>query len=77
MSYEIKKAPADYLIKKGTNRFPLSQMDVGDMFEAEAKESSLIYHHVKIMKRDDKQKLPWTFTIKNLPNYKIAVIRLS
>ncbi len=77
MSYEIKKAPKEYLQTRNKKDYPLSQMKVGDMFEAEEKEIASVYTHVKYLKRDDPKKKEWKFYVKKLPNYKLAVIRIN
>ena len=81
MEYKIKKAPEEYLHSqpRGQKRtkFPITELEVGQMFEAHPSSRTGIYNAIKHRRNYTKEIAGRVFTIKTISEDKIAVIRLK
>lgn len=79
-NYLIKKAPVELMnTKRPSTRgaFPLEKMKVGEMFEATVNDKNSIYNAIKHRRDYTKEFRGRIFTIKNMGDNKIAVVRLK
>ncbi len=79
MAYEIKKAPSDLFNNARGNKrndYPLEKLKVGEMFEVPSSKKSSIYNAIKHRRNYTKELEGWAFTLKEIGDGKIAVIRL-
>lgn len=77
--YIIKKAPLNLMnnSRKTRGSFPLTEMKVGEMFEAHINDRGGIYNAIKHRRQYTGELKKATFTIKTIEKNKVACIRLT